>query len=319
MEISEIGGEFALIKRLTNRKVNDANVIKGVGDDCAVIKFNKKKFLLITTDMLVENDHFSLKWQTPFQVGMKLMEVNVSDIVSMGGTPKYAFLSLSIKKNTSVEFMDELYKGIYFSAKKHKVKVLGGDIIHGTEYAFNLTILGAVEKSLLRLRSSAKANDLICVTGKLGGSTAGLKLLMNNKKGFLKKHNEPKSRSEREGKIIAKYCNAMIDVSDGLGSEVRHICEESSKGAEIYYEKIPISKETLKSAKKLLMNAFDFALYGGEDFELVFTLPEKNLKKLKKEFTDFTVVGKILSKEKGVFLLKKGKKSSLGSGFNHFQ
>jgi thiamine-monophosphate kinase len=318
MKIKEIGGEFALIKRLA-KKVNDSNVIKGIGDDCAVLKYNKKKYVLITTDMLVENDHFNLKWQTPFQVGMKLMEVNVSDIVSMGGTPKYAFVSLSLKEDTEVEFVEELYKGIYKSAKKHKVLVLGGDTTHGTEYVFNLTLIGETEKKLLRLRSSAKVNDLICVTGKLGGSTAGLKLLLNNRKGFLKKHNEPKSRTAKEGKTIAKYCNAMIDVSDGLGSEVRHICEESNVGAEVYYEKIPVSKETFFTAKKLKMNAFDFALYGGEDFELVFTVPEKKLKKLKREFSDFTVIGKILPKKEGVYLLKKEKKLPLKKGFDHFE
>jgi thiamine-monophosphate kinase len=317
MKISEIGGEFALIKRIT-KKIKDSNVIKGIGDDCAVLKYNKK-YLLITTDMIIENDHFNLKWQTPFQIGMKLMETNVSDIVSMGGTPKYAFVSLCIKKNTSVEFMDKLYKGIYASAKKHKVLVLGGDTTHGTEYAFNLTLIGEVKKKLLRLRSSAKINDLICVTGKLGGSTAGLKLLLNNKKGFLRNHNEPKSRTAKEGKTIAKYCNALIDVSDGLASEVQHICEESNTGAEIYLEKIPISKTTFSSAKKLSMNAFDFALYGGEDFELVFTIPEKNLSRLRKEFSDFTLVGKILPKEQGIHLLKKGKKLPLKKGFDHFE
>lgn len=317
MKIPEIGGEFELIKRLT-AKINDNNIIKGVGDDCAVLKYTKDKYLLVTTDMMVEDDHFSLKWYTPFQVGMKLMEINISDIAAMAGIPKYAFISMSIKRDTTVEFMDELYKGLYESAKKHGVLIIGGDTTHGTEYVFNLSLLGEVDKNLLRLRSGAKKNDLICVTGTLGGSTAGLKLLLKGKKGFLKDHLEPKSRTAEEGMIIAKYANAMIDVSDGLAPEVKHICEESNLGAEIYYEKIPLSKTTIGSAKKLSSDAHDFALYGGEDFELVFTIDKKNIDKIKKEFSDFTVVGKMLDKKNGINILKNNKKLDLGKGFDHF-
>lgn len=317
MKIPEIGGEFELIKRLT-AKINDNNIIKGVGDDCAVLKYTKDKYLLVTTDMMVEDDHFSLKWYTPFQVGMKLMEINISDIAAMAGIPKYAFISMSIKRDTTVEFMDELYKGLYESAKKHGVLIIGGDTTHGTEYVFNLSLLGEVDKNLLRLRSGAKKNDLICVTGTLGGSTAGLKLLLKGKKGFLKDHLEPKSRTAEEGTIIAKYANAMIDVSDGLAPEVKHICEESNLGAEIYFEKIPLSKTTIGSAKKLSSDAHDFALYGGEDFELVFTIDKKNIDKIKKEFSDFTVVGKMLDKKNGINILKNNKKLDLGKGFDHF-
>ena len=318
MKISEIGGEFELIKRLTDKEVRDPDIIKGIGDDCAVLRYTKEKYLLITTDMMVEDDHFSIKWHTPFQIGMKLMEINVSDIISMGGSPKYAFISLSIKKDTTVEFMEELYRGIYESAKKHNILILGGDTTHGTEYTLNLTLLGEVDKQLLRLRSMAKVNDLICVTGNLGGSTAGLKLLLKNKKGNLTKYLEPKSRTEKEGKIIAKYANAMIDVSDGLSSEVKHICDESSMGAEIYSERIPLSKTTIESSDSLNLDPYDFALYGGEDFELVFTIPKENIEKLKKEFSDFNVVGRILEKKDGICLLKDNKKLEFEKGFDHF-
>lgn len=318
MRIADIGGEFALIKRLTSKKLNDENVIKGIGDDCAVLKYTRDKYLLVTTDMLVENDHFSLKWYTPYQVGMKVMESNVSDIVAMAGTPKYAFLSMSIKKDTPVEFMDEFYKGLYESAEKHGVLLIGGDTTHGTEYVFNLTLLGEVDKSLLRLRSMAKKGDLICVTGNLGGSTAGLELLLRGKYGYLKDHLEPKSRTAREGRTIAKYANAMIDVSDGLAPEVRHICEESSVGARIYYEKIPLSKTTIESAKMVSLNPYDFALYGGEDFELVFTLPNENIDMLRKEFSDFTIVGEVLEKGEGIYILKENKRLEVKRGYDHF-
>ncbi|MFH1240067.1 MAG: thiamine-phosphate kinase [Candidatus Diapherotrites archaeon] len=318
MNIKDLGGEFELIKRLAGKELTDSSVIKGIGDDCAVLEFSEYYHLLVTTDMLVENDHFALKWQTPYQIGMKLMECNVSDIAAMGGIPNYAFVSLSLKKETSVEFLDELYKGLYESAEKHNVKIIGGDTTHGTEYVFNLCLLGSVKKELLRLRSSAKIKDLICVTGNLGGSKAGLELLRQNKTGFLDDYLEPKCRTSEEARTIAKYCNAMIDVSDGLGSEVNHICAESKCGAEIYYEKVPVSETTTESARTLNADAVEFALYGGEDFELVFTIPEEKVNLLRREFSDFTIVGKILYKEEGVQLIKDKKKSLLKKGFDHF-
>ena len=169
MKISDIGGEFALIERLTaGKNKQDKKVIVGIGDDCAVLHHTKNSYLLFTTDMMVENDHFSLKWSTPKQIGMKIMECNVSDIVSMGGTPTYVLLSMSIRKDTSVEFMEEFYEGLYQSADFHGVALIGGDSTHGTEYVFNIAMLGDVEKQFLRLRSGAKVGDLICVTGTLG-------------------------------------------------------------------------------------------------------------------------------------------------------
>ncbi|MCC7573904.1 MAG: thiamine-phosphate kinase [Candidatus Methanofastidiosum sp.] len=316
MNIREIGGEFELIKRIS-RDVNDENVIKGIGDDCAVIKYKNNSYLLITTDMMVENDHFSLKWHTPIQIGNKLMEVNVSDIVAMGGTPKYAFVSMSIKKDTQVEFIDEFYNGLCESTKKHGVHILGGDTTHGTEYVFNITLLGEVEAGLLRLRSGAKLGDLICVTGNLGGNAAGLNLLQFGKEGFFDNYLKVKSRSAVEAKIIAKYATSMIDVSDGLASEIKHICEESKVGAEILYDRIPLSNETIASGNILGMDPHDFALYGGEDFELVFTISKGNIDNLRANFNDFTIVGKIVKGD--VALLKNNQKIELKKGYDHFE
>ena len=317
MNIADIGGEFALIKRIV-KDINDNDIIKGVGDDCAVIRHKKDAHLLVTTDMLVENDHFNLDWCSSEQVGMKLMESNVSDIFAMGGAPKYAFLSMSIKKETSVEFIEELYKGLYQSAKRHSVLIIGGDTTHGTEYVFNLTLVGEVNPKLLCLRSMAQKDDLICVTGTLGGSAAGLELLRNRKSGYLTDHLEPKTRTGAEAETIAAYANAMIDVSDGLGSEVQHICNESNLGALIFYEKIPLSSTTEESAVKLDKNPYNFALCGGEDFELVFTIPKNKLELLKMSFSDFTIVGEIHEKDKGVYLLKDKKKHKLKKGYDHF-
>jgi thiamine-monophosphate kinase len=338
MKIKNIGGEFALISRLT-KKVNNPNIIKGVGDDCAVLKYTKNKYLLITTDMMVEGSHFNTKWQTPFQIGMKLMEINVSDIVSMGGEPKYAVISISLKKNTSIKFIDDFYKGLYKSAKKHNVAVIGGDTVSGKEYVFNLALIGEVEKNMLRLRSGAKVGDLICVTGKLGGSTAGLRLLEKGIVGEslasahrrtpdhkrqlqglpLRDYLEPKSKTAKIGQIIAKYASAMIDVSDGLGSEVKHICQQSKVGAKIDYNKIPLAKTTIESAKKTNLSAHDFALYGGEDFEIAFTVSKKRINKLKKEFKNFTIIGEVLNKKEGIYILKNDEKEKVKSGYDHFK
>lgn len=319
MKIAEIGGEFALIRRLTGRPLRDPAVVKGVGDDCAVLEYTPDRHLLVTVDMMVENDHFTLAWHSPFQVGWKLMESNVSDIISMGGTPRWAFISLSLTPAIQVEFMDEFYRGLYESAGRHNVALVGGDTTHGRDLVLNLALLGDVEKPLVRLRSHAVPRDLICATGMLGKSEAGLRLLRNGyREGYLAGHLEPRCRREWEGKAIARHAHAMIDVSDGLGSEVAHICEESGTGARIDWERIPLSPGTVEAAKTLGDPPQEYALYGGEDFELVFTIPPANIPLLEKEFRDFTVVGEILPPEQGVFISRQGKRLALKKGYDHF-
>lgn len=319
MKIADIGGEFALIRRLTGVRQSDPAIVKGVGDDCAVLEYTPEKYLLVTVDMMVENDHFSLAWHTPFQVGSKLMESNVSDIISMGGTPRWAFISLALTPSTDVEFMDAFYEGLYDSAGRHKVALIGGDTTHGRNLVVNLAILGDVDKDFVRLRSHAVPGDLICATGDLGKSQAGLKLLLNGRSdGYLKGHLEPRCRMEWEGKAIARHARAMIDVSDGLASEVRHICEESGTGAGIYWEKIPVSRDTREAAALVSGVPEEYALYGGEDFELVFTIPEENISALREEFTDFTVVGEVLPREEGIFILREGHKEEMKKGYDHF-
>ncbi|MFA5926169.1 MAG: thiamine-phosphate kinase [Parcubacteria group bacterium] len=325
MLISQIGGEFELIKRIAGKKICDPKVIKGIGDDAAVLRCAAGKYMLFATDMIVENNHFRIGWHSPLQIGKKLMESNVSDIVSMGGVPKYALVSLALKKRTSVEFVKELYRGLNISAARHGVLILGGDTTRAEDYAFNLALIGNVKKPLLRMRSGAKAGDLICVTGNLGKSAAGLRVLEKYKRPkagmmkYIKKHLEPVSRSAQIGGLIAKYANAMIDVSDGLASEVSHICKESKAGAKIEWEKIPLSKTTRAAAEMTKSDPHEMALYGGEDFEIVFTMPSGNLKNLRSKFTDFSVVGEILKKEAGVLLVKNGKRLPIGRGFNHFR
>jgi len=319
MRIKEIGGEFALIKRIS-RKIKDTSVMTQIGDDTAVVKVGGK-LLLLTTDTLVEDDHFSLKWSTPYQVGMKAMEVNVSDIAANAGRPRYALISLCLKEDTEVEFIDELYRGIYAAADKYDFEVVGGNLTHGKQIVIDVAMIGETKKPVLR--SGAKVGDLICVTGDLGKSRAGLELFMRfgegaKRFGVAKAHLEPRCRL-KESQIISKFASAMIDVSDGLAPEVGHICEMSKVGAVVYKEKIPLSRQTLAAAGLVKKDAYDFALHGGEDFEIVFTLSGKNLAGLKKKFRDFSVVGKILPRREGLYLLDRGKKRPLGKGYDHFE
>lgn len=323
MDLKELGGEFEFIKRVTGGIVLPEEVLCGVGDDCAVIRQGGDRVLLVTADMMVENDHFSLKWQTPYQVGMKLMEVNVSDIHAMGGRSRFAFISMSLVKGVQVEFMDELYRGLYDRAKIHGVAVLGGDTTHGTELVFNLTLLGEAEAQAVRYRRGAAPGEWFCVTGDIGGSTAGLKCLLRGKeKGGagldLSRHLEPKARLHREALAIARYATAMIDVSDGLASEVKHICRASHVGGVIFAEKIPLSGTTRTLAAAAGEDPLDCALYGGEDFELVFTVKDGDLETLRWEFSDFTVVGRVLPADDGVYLDRGGRREELKKGYDHF-
>ncbi len=312
MDLSRIG-EFGIIKRITKKPI-DKNILIGIGDDTAIIKL-KNKLLALTADTLVEGDHFSLDYFTPEQVGKKAIEINVSDIGSMGGIPKYALVSLVLPRNTDVKIVDAIYRGIWQTCKKYKLEVVGGNITHGKQLVIDVSMLGEVKKENLCLRSTAKPGDFILVTGPLGTSTAGLNLLLKNIGNYnkvRKAHLEPEA-SLYKVKPFLRYINAMIDVSDGLASEVQHICEQSKVGAVIFKDNIPILEETRKAAELLNANPIDYALYGGEDFELVFTVSEKNLSKVKG-----FLIGEIRRK-KGVYLYSNGKERLIKKhGYDHF-
>ena len=314
MKIQSIGGEFELIKRIT-KKSRVKNVVVGIGDDCAIIQVNGK-YLAITTDSVIEDVHFSLKWFSPIQIGKKAIEINVSDIASKGGVPRYALISLILKKDTDVEFVDKLYEGIYETTKKYSIDVIGGNTAHGNQIVIDVCMIGEVRKNNLCLRSSAKPNDAVFVTDELGKSTIGLKLLEKNilhyetlKKAYL----EPKSQLEKSG-LLSRYANAMIDISDGLASETLHIAEKSKCGVILYKEKIPITNETKSACKLVGKSAYDSALYGGEDYELLFTVPRENLKKIKGAY----YIGNV-TKQNGVYLVSNGKKKEIKrKGYDHF-
>ena len=320
LKISDVG-EIELIKNIARKtKLFSKNIVKGIGDDTAVIKFNKKDYLLLTTDTLVEDDHFNLNWFKPEQIGSKAIESNVSDIAAMGGFPKYALVSLTLSKDANINFFNKLYNGINKAAKKYKISIIGGNLSSGNKISVTITLIGFVEKKNLCLRSNAKVSNLILVTGNLGNSAVGLELLKNKKKGnSINYYLNPKSKLN-VGRLLSKHVNAMEDVSDGLASEVINICNESKTGALIYKNKIPINKNTIKDSKKIKKDPYDFALYGGEDFELVFTINKNNLKKLKNlNKIKYSIVGKILPKKDGIYLLDKGRKRKLRYGYEHFK
>ncbi|MFH0863307.1 MAG: thiamine-phosphate kinase [Candidatus Altiarchaeota archaeon] len=314
MKIKDIGGEFALI----NRVARPGGAVVGVGDDAAVLKYTKERYQLFTTDMLCDGDHFRRDWASPEQIGMKAMEVNVSDIAAMGGLPTYAVISISLTHDTSVEFMDRLYKGLYHVADKYDLNIVGGDTTHADMMVINVSMLGEVEKDRLCLRSDAKVGDLICVTGDLGKSAAGLELLKGGMRGELTAYLEPKCRL-KEARKISHYANAMIDVSDGLASEVNHICHMSKVGGLVRKEDIPISKSTIESAHKVGKDPYDYALNGGEDFELVFTVPQAYLGKVAHIDCPVTVVGEIVEKRQGLTIESCGRKKPLKGGYDHFK
>ncbi len=312
-DIRELG-EFGLLERLTGNIRTDAGIIKGIGDDTAVLVAGEGDHELVTTDMLVSGDHFNTDWHSPWQIGWKSMIVNVSDIAAMGGLPDYALVSMALPDDIQVESLDEVFKGMLKACEKYGFTIIGGDTTHGDQLVINVVMLGHVEKNSLRLRSDAHEGDIICLTGDLGKSWAGLELLRAGKEGYTDFHLRPDCRLETARKL-APYVNAMIDVSDGLASEVNHICRESRLGAEIILEDIPISERTIETGKKLGKDPMEWALSGGEDFELLYTVSEEQYEKIKS--TKPIMIGKIT--EKGVYIIDHNKKSPLTGGYDHFK
>jgi len=310
MKIEELG-EFGLIDRLAERIGEKEGLIKGIGDDCAVLD-DEDNYTLLTTDMLVSGDHFNKKWHSPRQIGRKSMVVNISDIAAMGGYPEWSLVSIAIPDDIDVEYIDEIYSGMLEACQSYGSTIIGGDTTHGDLLVINVAIIGKVKKEDLCMRGDAKIGDKVCVTGDLGKSWAGLDLLRAGKDGYTGYHLQPECRLE-EGRKLAPHANAMIDVSDGLASEVNHICRESGVGALIKKEKVPISKKTKEAAKTLDKDPMFWALSGGEDFELVFTIPEEKMSFI--EDIDFTEIGEIT--EEGVYLLN-GEKTELKGGYDHF-
>lgn len=320
-------GEFGIIKRLRTRHAGKSpEILKGIGDDAAALKI-KSQITLITTDMLLEEIHFDLSFTTFYQLGYKILAVSISDILAMGGKPRYFLLGMGLPATCLASDIDELYSGIMNLAKKFKVSVIGGDTCaSGKGLVLSGTLLG--EAKGIITRSGARPGDAIFVTDSLGDSAMGLELLKKLKikkpgprlfgtnlkalspdiRTLIKKHlmPEPKALEKTSG------ITSMIDVSDGLLMDLSHICDESNAGALIYIDKIPISKELALAAKKMGADPLKFALKGGEDYILLFTAPS-DIK------INAVRIGEIIKKGRCLVDARGRKTPFKAEGYEHFK
>ncbi|MGL5262712.1 MAG: thiamine-phosphate kinase [Bacteroides sp.] len=337
-EIATIG-EFGLINRLTNSiKLVNPSSEKGVGDDAAVLSYSADKKVLVTTDMLMEGVHFDLVY-TPLQhLGYKSAVVNFSDIYAMNGSPKQITVSIAISKRFSVELIEQFYSGVRLACKQYGVDIVGGDTTSSfTGFAISISCIGEVDQDKVVYRSGAKDTDLICVTGNLGAAYMGLQLLEREKAVFAKTKSEdvqpdfagkeyilerqlkPEARKDLIEELAKANIlpTAMMDISDGLSSELLHICHQSQVGCRIYEENIPVDYQTAIMADELNMSPITAALNGGEDYELLFTVPLKYHDQISK-IPDVKLLGHITKPELGSALITKdGKEIELqAQGWN---
>lgn len=332
MELKDIG-EFGFIKRFANKFDKlIANDEKGIGDDCALIPVNDAETYVVTTDLLIEDVHFLKERITPYELGYKSLAVSFSDVAAMGAEPKFSFLSIAIPKQTPVEYLDAFMEGYHALSEKFKAPLMGGDTTKSPdELMINVVVIGQCKKSDVRLRSMAKEGDVICVTGNLGDSAAGLNVLLNNievnqdSKLLVQKHHLPQPRI-KEGAWLSKQAsvNAMMDISDGISSDLMHILNASGKSAGIYSEKLPVSKVMQSMAIEYGWNTMELATSGGEDYELLFTVDKQDIDRLQKEYRalfaeDITVIGEIKKGEPGICWFQNGHEIAMDKcGFNHF-
>jgi len=316
-------GEFGLIKHLTQHiELYQPSTIKGVGDDAAVIN-NEDLQTVISTDILIEGVHFDLTYVPLRHLGYKSVIVNLSDVYAMNAHPKQILVSIALSNRFKLEAIEELYSGMLAACKKYKVDLVGGDTTSSLSgLVISITAIGGVKKEDITYRNGAKETNLLCVSGDLGGAYMGLQILEREKSVF--KEN-PKLQPDLEGKdyllerqlkpearkdIIETLHSlrikptAMIDVSDGLSSEILHLCSQSDVGVELYEEKIPIDSLTYETAREFNLDPTLCSLSGGEDYELLFTVDINEYEKLKNSM-DITIIGHITDKAKGCNMISK--------------
>lgn len=321
-EISTLG-EFGLIDRLTKDiELTNASSKKGVGDDAAVLEYNDTE-VLVTTDLLLENVHFDLTYVPLKHLGYKAAIVNISDICAMNGTPRQLTVSLGISKRFTVEHIEQLYSGIKVACKLYGVDVVGGDTCASHQgLVISITCIGDAPKDKIVYRNGAHDTDLICVSGNLGAAYMGLQLLEREKvasagradfepdfagKEYLvERQLKPEARKDIIEELAAAGIKptAMMDISDGLSSELLHICKQSNVGCRIYEDRIPIDYQTAVMAEELNMNLVTAALNGGEDYELLFTVPLTDHEKVSK-LKDVKTIGYITRPELGCAMITR--------------
>ena len=337
-EIAKLG-EFGLIRHLTKDiKPKNASTLRGVGDDCAVMHYPDRE-VLVTTDLLMEGVHFDLTYTDLRHLGYKAAQVNISDVFAMNGTPRQLTVSLALSKRFTVEDMEELYAGLRAACDRWGVDIVGGDTTSSfTGLAISITCIGEANKEDIVYRDGAKDTDLVCVSGDLGAAYMGLQLLEREKSVYYQQVDEAKKRGDKRaleqlahfqpdfagreyllqrqlegmarGDIIARLREAgvrptaMMDISDGLSSELAHICTQSHVGCRIYEKNLPIDYQTAVMAEELNMNVTTCALNGGEDYELLFTVPIGDLDKIK-DMDDVKLIGHITKESLGRVLVAR--------------
>jgi thiamine-monophosphate kinase len=327
-------GEFGLIHRIRKGITSsDPALVQGVGDDVAVLGMGGMgtKALLVTTDILIEDIHFDLSWTDPYQLGRKALAVNLSDIASMGGTPKYFLISIALPKNLPLSFVSSFYRGLKKEAKRFRVELIGGDTSLSKKIVINICLLGEGRKKDLLFRRGARVGDDLFVSGTLGDAALGLRILQKrgNAKGaeaLIKKHLSPCPRLEL-GQAIAKHhwATAMIDVSDGLLIDTSHLLQESGVGVRVWEDQIPLSRLYRKWIHSFSKDPFRFAFSGGEDYELLFTAPPERRERISSIARSLSIpitrIGEILPIKEGLHIIKKNGRDDSPSrlGFEHFR
>lgn len=339
MEISSLG-EFGLIERLTKQiELKDKSTILGVGDDTAILNFTENDEVLVTTDLLLEGIHFDLRYVPLKHLGYKSVIVNLSDIYAMMGTPRQITVSLGVSSRFTVEHIEELYAGILLACKEYNIDLIGGDTSASTTgLTISVTCIGTAEKGKAVKRSGAKETDLICVSGDLGAAYAGLQLLerenrisagqkdftpdFSGREYILERQLKPEARRDIVNILQNKKITptSMMDISDGLSSEILHICHQSNKGCRIYEDRLPIDYQTAIIAEEMNMSLITFALNGGEDYELLFTIPLTDKDKIE-SINGVHIIGYITQPELGCSLVaRQGEEFPLNAqGWNAFR
>lgn len=320
--IAELG-EFGLIKHLTDSfKIKHESSVKGIGDDAAVLNFENRE-VLISTDLLLEGIHFDLAYVPLMHLGYKAVQVNLSDIYAMNGVATQITFSIGLSSKFPLEAVEEIYKGVQLACDKFNIDLIGGDTSSSKQgLVISVTSIGHAEKKDVVYRNGAHEGDLLCVSGDLGGAYVGLQILEREKQIFLE---NPNIQPDLEGKdyIIERQLKpegrrdivdllaqmkivptSMIDVSDGLASEVLHLCQQSEKGCSIYEDKLPIDPMTYETARELGLDPTVCALNGGEDYELLFTIRQADYEKLKHD-VDISIIGHITDKNSGCKMISK--------------
>jgi len=320
--ISDLG-EFKLIDHLTKQFViQNKGTIKGVGDDCAVIE-NRKSEILITTDLLIEGVHFDLSYMPLKHLGYKAVMVNLSDIYAMNGAANQITVSIALSNRFTLEAVEELYEGIYLACKGYNVDLVGGDTTSSTKgILISITAIGEAKKKDVVFRSGAKPNDLLVVSGDLGAAYLGLQVLEREKQVFqvnpkaqpeldnysylVERQLKPEARKDIVEMLekMEVLPTSMIDISDGLSSEILHLCKQSKVGCNLHEDKIPLDQQVISTCEEFNISSTTVALSGGEDYELLFTIDQSDFPKIKGN-PNLTVIGYMTEESEGKHLITR--------------